>query len=142
MDIIAPMFNEKDLKAHLVRLEEAEKRDHRKLGQQLDLFHLQPEAQGSVFWHPKGFMIWRQLEAYIRRRQDEDGYVEVKTPQLLDSVFWEASGHWDKFRENMFVVPDFIPNTDEAEVKTPSGSEMAAAHSGATARSQPSPLSQ
>jgi threonyl-tRNA synthetase len=74
---------------YLHRLEEAEKRDHRKLGQQLDLFHLQPEAQGSVFWHPKGFMIWRQLEAYIRRRQDEDGYTEVKTPQLLDSVFWE-----------------------------------------------------
>jgi len=118
--------NEKDLKAHLVRLEEAEKRDHRKLGQQLDLFHLQPEAQGSVFWHPKGFMIWRQLEAYIRRAQDEDGYVEVKTPQLLDSVFWEKSGHWDKFRENMFVVPDFIPNTDEAEVKIPAETSLMA----------------
>jgi threonyl-tRNA synthetase len=118
--------NEKDLKAHLHRLEEAEKRDHRKLGQQLDLFHLQPEAQGSVFWHPKGFMIWRQLEAYIRRRQDEDGYVEVKTPQLLDSVFWEKSGHWDKFRENMFVVPDFIPNTDEDEVKIPAETSLMA----------------
>ena len=118
--------NEKDLKAHLVRLEEAEKRDHRKLGQQLDLFHLQPEAQGSVFWHPKGFMIWRQLEAYIRRAQDEDGYVEVKTPQLLDSVFWEKSGHWDKFRENMFVVPDFIPNTDEDEVKIPAETSLMA----------------
>ncbi|KCZ56253.1 threonyl-tRNA synthetase [Hyphomonas beringensis] len=118
--------NEKDLKAHLHRLEEAEKRDHRKLGQKLDLFHLQPEAQGSVFWHPKGFMIWRQLEAYIRRAQDEDGYVEVKTPQLLDSVFWEKSGHWDKFRENMFVVPDFIPNTDEAEVKIPAETSLMA----------------
>jgi threonyl-tRNA synthetase len=118
--------NEKDLKAHLTRLEEAEKRDHRKLGAQLDLFHLQPEAQGSVFWHPKGFMIWRQLEAYIRRAQDEDGYVEVKTPQLLDSVFWEKSGHWDKFRENMFVVPDFIPNTDEAEVKIPAETSLMA----------------
>ncbi|MAU65939.1 threonine--tRNA ligase [Hyphomonas sp.] len=118
--------NEKDLKAHLVRLEEAEKRDHRKLGQQLDLFHLQPEAQGSVFWHPKGFMIWSQLEAYIRRAQDEDGYVEVKTPQLLDSVFWEKSGHWDKFRENMFVVPDFIPNTDEDEVKIPAETSLMA----------------
>ncbi|KCZ49727.1 MULTISPECIES: threonine--tRNA ligase [unclassified Hyphomonas] len=118
--------NEKDLKAHLHRLEEAEKRDHRKLGQQLDLFHLQPEAQGSVFWHPKGFMIWRQLEAYIRRRQDEDGYTEVKTPQLLDSVFWEKSGHWDKFRENMFVVPDFIPNTDEDEVKIPAETSLMA----------------
>ena len=118
--------NEKDLKAHLHRLEEAEKRDHRKLGQQLDLFHLQPEAQGSVFWHPKGFMIWRQLEAYIRRRQDEDGYLEVKTPQLLDSVFWEKSGHWEKFRENMFVVPDFIPNTDEDEVKIPADTSLMA----------------
>ena len=118
--------NEKDLKAHLTRLEEAEKRDHRKLGAQLDLFHLQPEAQGSVFWHPKGFMIWRQLEAYIRRRQDEDGYTEVKTPQLLDSVFWEKSGHWDKFRENMFVVPDFIPNTDEDEVKIPAETSLMA----------------
>ncbi len=118
--------NEKDLKAHLHRLEEAEKRDHRKLGQQLDLFHLQPEAQGSVFWHPKGYMIWRQLEAYIRRAQDEDGYVEVKTPQLLDSVFWEKSGHWDKFRENMFVVPDFIPNTDEDEVKIPAETSLMA----------------
>ncbi len=105
--------NEKDLKAYLVRLEEAEKRDHRKLGNQLDLFHLQSEAQGSVFWHPNGFMIWRQLEAYIRRRQDDDGYVEVKTPQLLNSVFWEQSGHWSKFRENMFVVPDEIPSVEE-----------------------------
>ena len=105
--------SEKDLKDHLHRLEEAEKRDHRKLGAQLDLFHLQPEAQGSVFWHPKGFMIWRQLEAYIRRRQDEDGYVEVKTPQLLNSVFWEKSGHWSKFRENMFVVPDEVPSTED-----------------------------
>ncbi|MAK59925.1 MAG: threonine--tRNA ligase [Ponticaulis sp.] len=105
--------NEKDLKAYLTRLEEAEKRDHRKIGREQDLFHLQPEAQGSVFWHPKGFMIWRQLEAYIRRAQDEDGYVEVKTPQLLSSVFWEKSGHWSKFRENMFVVPDEVPSTED-----------------------------
>jgi len=105
--------NEKELKAYLHRLEEAEKRDHRKIGREQDLFHLQPEAQGSVFWHPKGFMIWRQLEAYIRRAQDNDGYVEVKTPQLLSSVFWEQSGHWSKFRENMFVVPDEIPSTDD-----------------------------
>lgn len=105
--------NEKDLKAYLTRLEEAEKRDHRKIGRDQDLFHLQPEAQGSVFWHPKGFMIWRQLEAYIRRAQDDDGYVEVKTPQLLSSVFWEQSGHWSKFRENMFVVPDEIPSTED-----------------------------
>ncbi|MBB5517776.1 threonine--tRNA ligase [Amphiplicatus metriothermophilus] len=108
-------LSEKDLKAHLQRLDEAEKRDHRRLGRELGLFHFQPEAQGSVFWHPKGYMIWRVLEAYIRRRQDEDGYVEVKTPQLLDSVFWEKSGHWSKFRENMFVVPDEIPSTEEGK---------------------------
>ena len=105
--------NEKELKAHLRRLEEAEKRDHRKLGQELDLFHFQPEAQGSVFWHPKGYIIWRALEAYIRRRLDADGYREVKSPQLLDARLWEKSGHWGKFRENMFVVPDEIPSTDE-----------------------------
>lgn len=119
--------NEKDLKAHLTRLEEAEKRDHRKLANQLDLFHLDGEAaSGSVFWHPKGFMIWRQLEAYIRRAQDADGYVEVKTPQILDSAFWQASGHWDKFRENMFVVPDFIPNTDDQEVRIPADTKLLA----------------
>jgi threonyl-tRNA synthetase len=104
---------EKDLADHLTRLEEAEKRDHRKLGRAMDLFHFQPEAQGSVFWHPKGFMVWRQLEAYIRRQQDQDGYVEVKTPQLLNAVFWEQSGHWSKFRENMFVVPDEVPSTED-----------------------------
>ena len=107
--------NEKDLKAYLTRLEEAEKRDHRRLGKELDLFHFQSEAQGSVFWHPKGYLVWRQLEAYIRRQLDDDGYVEVKTPQLLDSIFWEQSGHWSKFRENMFVVPDEIPSTEEGK---------------------------
>lgn len=106
---------EKDLKAYLHRLEEAEKRDHRRLGREMGLFHFQPEAQGSVFWHPKGFIIWRQLEAYIRRRQDDDGYVEVKTPQLLDAQLWETSGHWGKFRENMFVVPDEVPSTDSEQ---------------------------
>ncbi len=105
--------SEKDLKAYLRRLEEAEKRDHRKLGREMDLFHFQPEAQGSVFWHAKGYLIWRALEAYIRRRLDADGYQEVKSPQLLDSKLWEQSGHWGKFRENMFVVPDEIPSTDE-----------------------------
>ncbi|MEM6649858.1 MAG: threonine--tRNA ligase [Pseudomonadota bacterium] len=105
--------SEKELKAYLTRIEEAEKRDHRKLGKQLDLFHFQEEAQGSVFWHPKGLLMWRQLEAYMRRRLDEDGYDEVKTPQLLDSKFWEQSGHWAKFRENMFVVPDEVPSTEE-----------------------------
>ncbi|MEL6363747.1 MAG: threonine--tRNA ligase [Pseudomonadota bacterium] len=104
---------EKELRLHLQRLEEAEKRDHRKLGREMGLFHLQEEAQGSVFWHPQGFVIWRALEAYIRRRLDADGYDEVKTPQLLNSVFWEKSGHWSKFRENMFVVPDEVPNTDD-----------------------------
>ena len=111
----AAFLNEKDLKDYLTRLEEAEKRDHRRLGREMDLFHLQPEAQGSVFWHPKGYLVWRQLEAYIRRRLDDDGYVEVKTPQLLDSIFWEQSGHWSKFRENMFVVPDEIPSTEEGK---------------------------
>ena len=105
--------DEKELKAYLTRLEEAEKRDHRRLGKELDLFHFQQEAQGSVFWHPKGFLVWRQLEAYIRRRLDDDGYVEVKTPQLLDSRLWEMSGHWSKFRDGMFIVPDEIPSTDE-----------------------------
>lgn len=105
--------NEKQLKAHLHMLEEAEKRDHRKLGREMDLFHLQEEAQGSVFWHPKGYTIWLQLERYIRARLSDAGYVEVKTPQLLDSKFWEQSGHWSKFRENMFVVPDEIPSTEE-----------------------------
>ena len=104
-----------DLKAYLHQIEEAQKRDHRKLGREMDLFHLQPEAQGSVFWHPNGFTIWRQLEAYIRRQLDADGYVEVKTPQLLDSKLWRQSGHWGKFRENMFVVPDEIPETADEE---------------------------
>jgi len=94
-------------------LEEAEKRDHRRLGKEMSLFHFQEEAQGSVFWHPKGFTIYNQLEQYIRRRIYADGYVEVKTPQLLDNRLWEASGHWGKFRENMFVVPDVVPNTEE-----------------------------
>ncbi len=105
--------DEKDLKAYLHRLEEAEKRDHRRLGKEMDLFHLQAEAQGSVFWHPRGYIIWRELEAYMRRRIDEAGYREVKTPQLMDARQWEQSGHWGKYRENMFVVPDEIPATDE-----------------------------
>ncbi|MEE4213374.1 MAG: threonine--tRNA ligase [Parvularcula sp.] len=107
--------NEKDLKAHLHRLEEAEKRDHRKLGREMDLFHLQEEAHGSVFWHPKGYTIWLALEAYIRRRIQEDGYVEVKTPQLLDKKFWEQSGHWGKFSQGMFVVPDEVPDVENEQ---------------------------
>jgi threonyl-tRNA synthetase len=104
-----------DLDAYLHQLEEAAKRDHRKLGREMSLFHLQPEAQGSIFWHPNGFRLWRTLEAYIRRRLDDDGYVEVKTPQLLDSKLWRQSGHWGKFRENMFVVPDEIPEVSDEE---------------------------
>ncbi len=95
----------KELKAYLDRLAEAERRDHRKLGRQLDLFHTQEEAAGSVFWHPKGWALYRSLEAYIRRRLDADGYQEVRTPQLIDRSLWERSGHWDKFRDNMFVIP-------------------------------------
>ncbi|MBO9574149.1 MAG: threonine--tRNA ligase [Sphingobium sp.] len=106
-------LNKKQLDAHLTRLEEAAKRDHRKIGQEMDLFHLQSEAQGSVFWHPKGFILWRQMEAYMRRRLDQADYQEVKTPQLMDARQWEQSGHWGKYRENMFVVPDEIPSTDD-----------------------------
>ena len=95
---------EKELGAYLHMLEEAEKRDHRKLGKQLGLFHMQEEASGSVFWHPKGWAMYREIEAYIRRRLDEGCYGEVKTPQLVDRSLWEASGHWDKFRENMFTA--------------------------------------
>jgi threonyl-tRNA synthetase len=106
-------LNKKQLDEYLVRLEEAGKRDHRKIGQEMDLFHLQAEAHGSVFWHPKGYRIWRELEAYMRRRLDASGYVEVKTPQLMDARQWEKSGHWGKYRENMFVVPDEIPSTQD-----------------------------
>lgn len=105
--------NEAELKDYLTQIEEAEKRDHRKLGREMDLFHMQDEAQGSVFWHEKGYTIWLALESYMRRRLREAGYVEVKTPQLMDSRFWEQSGHWGKYRENMFVVPDVVPNTEE-----------------------------
>ena len=106
-------LNKKQLDAHLLRLEEAAKRDHRKLGAEMDLFHLQAEAHGSVFWHPKGYMIWRCLEAYMRRRLDAAGYLEVKTPQIMDARQWEQSGHWGKYRENMFVVPDEIPSGED-----------------------------
>ena len=96
--------NEKDLAAYLHMLAEAEKRDHRKLGKQLGLFHLQEEAAGSVFWHTKGWVLYREIEAYVRRRLDAAGYGEVKTPQLVDRSLWEASGHWEKFGENMFTA--------------------------------------
>ena len=107
--------NEKDLKSYLHMVEEAEKRDHRKLGRDMDLFHLQEEAQGSVFWHAKGYTIWQSLEQYIRRRLTENDYQEVKTPQILDKKFWKQSGHWEKFRENMFVVPDEVPSLEDEE---------------------------
>ncbi|RYY45652.1 MAG: threonine--tRNA ligase [Sphingomonadales bacterium] len=106
-------LNKKQLDAHLLKLEEAAKRDHRKLGAEMDLFHLQAEAHGSVFWHPKGYMVWRQLEAYMRRAIDAAGYREVKTPQVMDARQWEQSGHWGKYRENMFVIPDEVPNVDD-----------------------------
>ena len=96
--------DEKELKAHLTMLEEAEKRDHRRLGREMELFHFQEEAVGSVFWHPKGWTLYRTLETYIRKRLDQSDYVEVKTPQLIDRGLWEASGHWEKFREHMFTA--------------------------------------
>ncbi len=94
----------KELKAYLTRLEEAEKRDHRKIGRELDLFHLQEEAMGSIFWHPKGWTIYRMCETYMRNRLEAADYVEVRTPQLIDRKLWEKSGHWEKFREAMFVA--------------------------------------
>ena len=118
--------DKKELKAYLFRLEEAAKRDHRKLGREMDLFHLQEEAQGSVFWHPQGYIIWLQLEKYIRARLADAGYNEIKTPQILDSKFWEQSGHWDKFRENMFVVPDEVPSTEDGEAIISSDAKLMA----------------
>jgi threonyl-tRNA synthetase len=96
--------NKDDLAAYLTRIEEAEKRDHRKLGRQLDLFHLQDEAPGMVFWHPKGWTVWQQVEQYMRRRYQEHGYQEVKCPQILDRSLWEKSGHWANFKESMFTT--------------------------------------
>jgi threonyl-tRNA synthetase len=119
-------LNKKQLDAHLFRLEEAGKRDHRKLGQEMDLFHFQPEAQGSCFWHPKGYLIWRELERYMRRQLDAAGYEEVKTPQLMDVRQWEKSGHWGKYSENMFAVPDEVPHADgEGPVISGTGEMMA-----------------
>jgi threonyl-tRNA synthetase len=95
--------SEADLEAYIRRVEEAEKRDHRRIGRTMDLFHLQEEAKGMIFWHPKGWTLYRTLEAYLRRRLDADGYQEVKTPQVMDRSLWERSGHWEKFGQNMFV---------------------------------------
>ena len=102
--------SEADLAEHLHRLEEAEKRDHRKIGRSMDLFHMQEEGRGMVFWHNKGLTLWRVIEDYVRRRLDAAGYEEVRTPQVLDRVFWEKSGHWEKYRPNMFVC-----ETEEGE---------------------------
>ncbi len=101
---------EADLDAYLKRIEEAERRDHRRIGRAMDLFHMQEEGKGMVFWHEKGLTLWRTVEAYMRRRLEEAGYVEVRTPQVLDRIFWEKSGHWDKYRPNMFVC-----ETEEGE---------------------------
>jgi threonyl-tRNA synthetase len=119
-------LNKKQLDAYTLRMEEAAKRDHRKIGQEMNLFHLQQEAHGSVFWHPNGYMIWRELEAYMRRAIDDGGYVEVKTPQIMDAKQWEQSGHWGKYRENMFIVPDEIPSgEDDAPILTGDADLMA-----------------
>jgi threonyl-tRNA synthetase len=104
--------DQKELDAHLHMLEEAEKRDHRRIGREMELFHVQEEATGSVFWHPKGWKLYRALEDYMRRRQNGAGYQEVRTPQLVDRVLWERSGHWEKYREHMFIA------TVEDEEKT------------------------
>ena len=96
--------NRDDLKAYLTMLDEAAKRDHRKLGREMELFHLQEEAPGMVFWHPNGWTIYRELEDYMRRRLKTAGYKEIKTPQVVDRVLWERSGHWEAYRENMFIV--------------------------------------
>ena len=96
--------DDKELKAYLHRIEEAEKRDHRRIGREMGLYHFQDEAPGMVFWHPKGWALYRVLERYMRARLDDGGYQEVKTPQLIDRVLWERTGHWDKFREHMFTA--------------------------------------
>jgi threonyl-tRNA synthetase len=96
--------DQKELDAYLHQLEEAERRDHRKIAKEMDLFHIQEEAVGSIFWHPKGWKLFRTMEAYLRRRLEANGYQEVKTPQLLDRSFWEKSGHWENYRQNMFIT--------------------------------------
>ena len=98
-------YDKADLEAYLAQIEEAQKRDHRKLGLQLDLFHLEEISPGSPFWHPKGMAIWNELEALRRRENARRGYVEVKTPLIYDRALWVTSGHWEKFRENMFLIP-------------------------------------
>src|SRR5216683_1991469 len=112
-------FSDKELKDYLHRIEEAEKRDHRRIGREMGLFHQQEEAAGMVFWHPKGWALWRALEGYLRRKLDAAGYLEVKTPQLVDRKLWEESGHWEKFRENMYLseneegLREFVADPDK-----------------------------
>ena len=116
-------FSDKDLKAYLHRIEEAEKRDHRKIGREMGLFHQQEDAAGMVFWHPKGWTFWRTLESYLRRKLEAGGYVEVKTPQLVDRKLWEESGHWEKFRENMYLseneegLREFVADPAQAHLR-------------------------
>jgi len=107
--------NREDLRAHLTMLEEAAKRDHRKLGREMDLFHMQEEAPGQIFWHPNGWTIYTTLQDYMRRQQRRDGYVEVNTPQVVNRKLWEASGHWSSYQENMFIVE---VDEDHAREKT------------------------
>jgi threonyl-tRNA synthetase len=104
--------NEADLKTYLTRLEEAEKRDHRRLGREMNLFHVQEEAVGSVFWHPKGWTLWRTLEGYVRAQVEAAGYAEVKTPQIVDRKLWEASGHWEQYKDAMYLA---VPRADSAK---------------------------
>ncbi|MDH1293529.1 threonine--tRNA ligase [Comamonas terrigena] len=96
--------DKKDLQAYITRIEEAEKRDHRRLGRELDLFHIDECSPGTVFWHPKGWRVWQEVEQYMRRVYRENGYEEVKAPQILDKTLWEKTGHWDKYRDNMFIT--------------------------------------
>ena len=96
--------DKKDLESYIKRIEEAEKRDHRRLGRELDLFHLDEHSPGTVFWHPKGWALWQAVEQYMRAVYRDNGYQEVKGPQILDKTLWEKTGHWDKYRENMFTT--------------------------------------
>lgn len=106
--------DQKELDAYLLRIEEAEKRDHRKIGKQMELFHMQEESQGSIFWHAKGYTLWRTLENYIRNKIAQQDYIEVKTPQLFDKVYWEQSGHWENYKDKMFVVNE--GDTEEGKI--------------------------
>ena len=127
-------FTQADLDAYLARLEEARERDHRRLGVQLDLFHLDELSPGSPFWHPKGMVIWNELEDLRRRENRRRGYVEVKTPLIYDKSLWETSGHWEKFREDMFLIPERGPAVrDQADELPGAHAAVRRARCGATA---------